>query len=95
MNKTMNDFLHFKKMITPIIIRIIFWVSASLCVLAGLVSIVRGISSDYGGGAMVFSGLLFIALGPVLVRVYCELLIVIFTINDTLTDIKNHLKKED
>ena len=88
----MEDFLNFKKMLTPIIIKILFWVLVVLVVLAGLASIIGGISADYGGGKMVFSGLVMILLGPIAVRIYCELLIVIFSVNDTLTEIKNLMK---
>jgi len=34
-------------------------------------------------------GLIVILLGPVVARIYCELLIVIFSINGTLTEMKN------
>lgn len=91
---TMEDFLNFKKMITPLIIKILFWAGVVLVVLAGLLSIINGAGSSYGGGAQVLTGLLMILLGPVVVRIYCELLIVIFSVNDTLTEIKNILKEK-
>ncbi|MDW8226379.1 MAG: DUF4282 domain-containing protein, partial [Anaerolineales bacterium] len=82
----MEDFLKFKKMITPIIIQILFWIGVVGSVIMGLISIVGGANAHYGGGAMVFAGILWIFLGPIITRIYCELLIVIFSINDTLTD---------
>ena len=88
----MEDFLKFKKMVTPIIIQILFWIGVVVCVIIGLISIVRGANVRYGGGGMVFFGLMWILLGPIVTRIYCELLIVIFSINDTLTDVKNLLK---
>ncbi len=88
----MQDFLKFKKMVTPVIIQILFWIGVVVSVIGGLISIVRGAGASYGGGGMVLVGLLWIFLGPIIVRIYCELLIVIFSINDTLTDIKNQLK---
>ena len=88
----MKDFLNFKKMVTPVIIQILFWIGVVVSVIGGLISIIGGAVSDYGGGAMVFMGLLYIFLGPLVVRIYCELLIVVFSINDTLTEIKNSLK---
>ena len=91
----MDDFLNFRKMLTPVIIRILFWIGVAISVLVGLGGILKGIGSDYGGGAMVFMGLLWLLIGPVIVRVYCELLIVIFSINDTLTDIRNDLRSKD
>lgn len=79
-------------MVTPVIIQILFWIGVVVSVIGGLISIVRGAGASYGGGGMVLVGLLWIFLGPIIVRIYCELLIVIFSINDTLTDIKNQLK---
>ena len=80
-----NDFIKFKKMITPVIIQILFWIGIVGSVIFGIIT--------YGGG-MVFMGILIILLGPLVVRIYCELLIVVFSINDTLTDVKNILKNK-
>lgn len=89
-----RDFFAFRKMITPLIIEILFWIGTIACIVMGLVSIVGGASMSYGGGAMIFVGLSWIVLGPIAVRIYCELLIVIFSINGTLTDVKNLLKEK-
>jgi hypothetical protein len=89
----MKDFLSFRRMITPTIIQIIFWVGAVLCVLGGLIGMIGGAASQYGGGEHVLQGLLVLLLGPVAVRVYCEILIVTFRINDTLTDIRKNTEK--
>ncbi|MFA5689491.1 MAG: DUF4282 domain-containing protein [Kiritimatiellales bacterium] len=83
MNK--EDFFNFKKMITPVIIKILFWIGIAIAVLSGLIMLFSG---------AILQGLMCIILGPIFVRVYCELLIVVFSINDTLTEIKNQLKKE-
>ncbi|AXA37028.1 MAG: DUF4282 domain-containing protein [Candidatus Hydrogenedentota bacterium] len=91
----MEDFLKFKKMITPIIIQILFWIGVVCSILIGLISIASGANAPYGGGGRVFWGLVWILVGPIITRVYCELLIVIFSINDTLTEIKNSLKNKD
>ena len=86
--KVLNSFLHFDKMITPSIIKFIFWIGSAISVLAGLVQIINGASSYYGGGYLVFMGILMIVLGPVLIRIYCELLILFFKIYETLQEIK-------
>lgn len=90
----MDDFLKFRKMITPAIIQILFWVGVAISVLGSLY--VMGSSfGRYGGGVgTFFSGLLFLVLGPVVVRIYCELLILFFRMNETLTEIKNSLAKK-
>jgi uncharacterized protein DUF4282 len=43
------------------------------------------------GEQMVLKGALLAILGPLGVRVYCEILIVFFRINETLTEIKHSL----
>jgi|GEM_PF-609417 len=85
----MNDFIAFRKMVTPVIIQGIFWIGAAASVLGGLGMVVSGIGSEYGGGAKVLIGLAIMLMGPLFVRVYCELLIVIFRIYGTLVDIKD------
>lgn len=77
-------------MITPIIIQILFWIGVAVCVIAGIIQIVSGINTRYGGGS-VFMGILLLFLGPVLVRVYCEILIVLFSIHSALINIKNKM----
>ena len=86
----MKDFLAFRRMITPMIIQILFWAGVALCVIGGLVGMVAGATASYGGGSQVLGGLVTLVIGPVFVRVYCEILIIFFRINETLTDIKNN-----
>ena len=89
-----DDFIKFQKMITPAIIQVLFWVGAVMFVLAGLVTMGSSFGR-YGGGAVVFLGGFFIIiLGPVVVRIHCELLILFFRMNETLTEIKNGLAKK-
>ena len=86
----MKDFFAFRTMITPVIIQIIFWVGVALCIIFGLVAIFVG--SRYGNGGPLY-GVLLIFLGPVAVRIYCEILIIFFGINETLTEIKHTLEE--
>ncbi len=80
-------------MITPIIIQIIFWILVALVVIAGFLVIAAGMSAYGGGGLAILIGFLYIILGPILVRVYCEIAIVFFRMNENLTDIKNALER--
>lgn len=82
-------FTNFDKMITPTIIKILFWVGVALSVLSGLFFIVSGVISPFRGGDMVLMGLLTIVVGPIIVRVNCELLIVIFKMHEALDKIAN------
>ena len=83
----LNKFFNFDEMVTPLIIKIIYWFGIVVTVLSGLGGIISGIGSRYGGGVTVIVGLLTIVFGPLLVRVWCELLIVLFEIHKNLVEI--------
>lgn len=87
----MKDFFSFRTMITPIIIQIIFWVGVALCIILGIGYMVVG-AHYYGASAPVY-GLLILLFGPLVVRIYCEILIIFFRINETLTEIKHALEQ--
>ncbi len=80
----MEDFLAFRRMITPVIIQVLFWMGVVASVVAGVASIAN---------RQPVLGLLLIIVGPLVVRVYAELLILLFRINETLTDIKNNTER--
>jgi hypothetical protein len=79
-----KDFLKFKRMITPIIIQILFWVGVALCVFSGLFAMVQGELGSFLGGIVV------LIVGPIVVRIYCEILILFFRMNETLTEISRN-----
>jgi hypothetical protein len=81
----MKDFLVFRRMLAPVLIHVIFWLIAIGCIVSGILDIVNNIW---------INGLVWIFIGPILTRVGCELLILFFRMNETLTDIENLLKKE-
>ena len=83
----MRDFLAFRTMVTPVIIQIIFWVGVAACIIFGLFAIFTSIPGITIKGRLL--GLLVLVLGPLVVRVYCEILIIFFRINETLTEIKH------
>ncbi len=86
-----SDFLSFRKMITPIIIQILFWLGVLIAIIYGIVSIVYGVvRSDV---QTLLYGLLVLILGPLVVRIYCEILILFFRINETLTEISNKIDR--
>ncbi|HEV2378957.1 MAG TPA: DUF4282 domain-containing protein [Terriglobia bacterium] len=80
----MSDFLAFRRMITPAIIQVLFWIGVSVSVIAGLTTMTSGVMG-------VFTGLALIVIGPLAVRIYCELLILLFRMNETLSDIRSSL----
>jgi hypothetical protein len=63
-------------------------------VIAGLVTIASSFQArGLGVLAGFFGGLLVMVLGTVIWRVYCELLILFFRMNETLTEIRDNLAK--
>ena len=74
----MNEYLTFRKMITPVFIQVIFWIAAVGIVIVGLVAL-----GDSVGG-----GILIIVLGPLAARVYAEFVLVIFRIYDDVSAIR-------
>jgi hypothetical protein len=89
----MDDFLKFRKMITPAIIQVLFWVGVVIAVLGALGTMISSFFRGGGGVVTFFGGLIMLVVGPVIVRIYCELLILFFRMNETLTEIKDNLKK--
>jgi hypothetical protein len=86
----MKDFLAFRRMITPIIIQIIFWIGAIGIFIGGIVVIA---TADDGGAGQIVGGIVLMILGPLAVRIWCEILILFFRMNETITEIKNNTKK--
>lgn len=80
----MRDILFFDKMLTPLFINVVYWVLLALVLLAGLNSI-------FGGGITftgLIVGLITICIGAFLVRVWCELMLVMFKMNEALQEIR-------
>lgn len=70
----------FDKMLTPTIITFVYWLLLIGCVIGGLVTMFR---------TSFFAGLFGMAVGLLFSRIWCELLIVLFKMNDALQAIKN------
>ena len=88
---TLSDYLTFRAMITPIFIQVIFWLGVAAIVVMALIAMIAGISNGEAGIAILY-GLLTIVVGPVVWRIYCELLIVFFRMLDMLREINNKMK---
>ena len=95
-----RDFFSFKTMITLQIIQIVYIVVAILITLMALAAMFGGHSGDLGGyggyggpmsmltGGGFIGGLIFLVVGNVGWRMWCELIIVFFRINKTLNNIE-------
>lgn len=82
-----KSFLNFDSMITPKIITVIYWLSIAAVVIGGFVSMFSGYQGLSFSSFLL--GLAIIVGGVLLTRVYCELLIVIFKINENLRNLAN------
>jgi hypothetical protein len=75
----MGDYLAFRKMITPTFIQILFWIAVLVIVIGGIAAIADGRSGE---------GIALMLLGPLGARIYAEILLVIFRINDNVFAIR-------
>lgn len=73
----MRDVFFFDDMITPKVITFIYWLLLLAVLIGGLSTMFRGFGGFLGGIAI-------IVFGSVFVRVYCELMIVLFKINENI-----------
>lgn len=74
----MKSFLFFDSMITPKIITVIYWLILLSAIGTGLNTMF------FGYRANILSGLGIIIGGIIVARIWCEMLIVLFKINDNL-----------
>lgn len=103
----MGDFFAFRRMVTTMVIQIVFVIGFVAAIVAGIGLIVYGVAGmndtsieingivnvdDQGTLVDVFWGVLLLIGGPLLVRIACEMLILFFRMNETLTDILRRLQ---
>jgi len=83
----MKDVLFFDSMLTPKIITFVYWLLLLMAVVGGLSSMFGG----YGGFTFgkFFMGLLYAVGGAIAARIWCELLIVLFKINEALQELRH------
>jgi len=90
----MKDFLLFRRMVTPYIIMVIFWLGVLLLIAGLLIATVQVLSEKNNDNSILGLCIMWpigLPLGILVIRIYCELLILFFRMNETLTDIKNAL----
>jgi hypothetical protein len=75
----MGEFLTFRKMVTPIVIQVIFWL--------GVLGVIGSALVMMTAGDQPLLGFLMLILGPLVVRIYAELLIVMFRIHGSLNEL--------
>ena len=75
----MKQFINYETMITPGIVKVLSWIGMVEALIVGLL----GIAVDP------LTGIGTAILGPVAVRIYAEILLIIFEIHKTLTEIRD------
>jgi predicted Zn finger-like uncharacterized protein len=95
------DFLLFRRMIAPIVIQVLFWIGLLICVIMAGFQVISGILLATGKSGSpwlavlgIFGGLVILTVGPFVVRLYAELLILSFRIYETLTEIRDRLDRK-
>lgn len=79
----MKDFLTFRKMLTPWLVQILFWVAMIIFILIAIIDIIQHVSWRVV--------LEIVIVGPVAARITCEMLMLFFQINDNLIQIKEKI----
>jgi hypothetical protein len=100
----LKKFMSFESMITPVLIKILFWIGVIGSILGGLIIFIALLIGGFRNGGFgpilgglaggIFGGLLYAVLGILWTRIVSELLILAFRIHETLVDIKEGLAKE-
>ena len=74
-----SEFLAFRKFITPVFIQVIFWIGVVVNILAAFAAMFTH---------QILFGIVWLFIGPFVVRIYCELLILLFRIYDELVALR-------
>ena len=81
----MKNFLYFRTMITPIIVQVLFWMVALICIVVGAFDFFHG-KYRYGIEVIIF--------GPLIARIGAELIMLFFQMNESLGQIRDRLKEQ-
>ena len=85
----MREYLTFKKMITPAVVQVLFWVGILFSILHGISLIQSGMGPQkFMASQKIYTGIFLLIFGPIIIRICCESLIVFFRIYQTLMDMK-------
>lgn len=83
----MSDIFNFDKMLTPKIITFVYWLLLTAAIIGGISSMFGGFEGFTIG--KFFTGLIYAAAGAIGARIWCELLIVLFKMNEALQELRS------
>jgi hypothetical protein len=82
----MKNFLLFRKMISPMLIQVLFWISVLVFLFIAIIDLIHEMNFLFAFEILI--------LGPLISRIICETLILFFRIYDRLTQIKMLLEEK-
>jgi hypothetical protein len=87
------ELLQWDRFITPSVIRLFYWLSLAMTALTGLSLVLTALGmmaiNFFAGLLMLIAAMVFILAGIIFVRIVCELVMVIFRINEHLGAIRD------
>ncbi len=93
-----GSFFTFDRLITPSILRVVFWLGLVVIVAQWIPPIIGSVSATLGGNARGLIGilvtLLLFAVSAVLWRIICEVLVVLFDIRDRLVSLDGKTRQQ-
>ena len=88
-----GELLQWDRFITPSVIRVFYWLSLGLTVLLGMSFVFTALSmmavNVFAGLLLLIAAMVFILVGIIFIRIVCELVMVIFRINEHLGAIRD------
>ncbi len=92
----MKDFLNLKRILIPTIVPVVFRLGLYVCIFVGIRQIVTNLLTFGSTNLYELPFVLFywFVLFPVILRIVCEVLIILARMNASLTDIKEQLNTQ-
>ncbi len=76
MKEWWQEFIAFRRFITPQVMPVVFWIGVAIAVIMGIITVVEG--ALVGSARLIFLGLVTLFAGPLFVRILCELVLTFF-----------------
>lgn len=86
----MKNYLFFEEMLVPKLITFIYWILLIIVLISGIATMFTGYGGFTFGKFLI--GILTVVIGAISVRIWCELLIVIFKIYENTKKLLNKKK---
>ena len=71
-----KEFLALQRLVTPLVMPVVFWVGVAIAVIMGIITLVDG--ARISSARLIVLGIITLFFGPVFVRILCELVLTFF-----------------